>query len=42
MSLLNNKKRAATKVSVLNRPLTRSKVQKEVPYLKEKYVPAGS
>ena len=42
MSLLNSKKRAATKASVLNRPLTRSKVQKEVPYLKEKYVPAGS
>lgn len=42
MSLHTNKKRTATKVSVLNRPLTRSKVQKEVPYLKEKIIPAGS
>lgn len=44
MTLSNSKKRTTAKnsASVLTRPLTRSKVQKEVPYLKEKIVPAGS
>lgn len=44
MSLYSSKKRTATKnsASVLNRTLTRSKVQMQVPFLKEKIIPAGT